>query len=137
MWIPFNIIQYHKKILMMNLCAVREASSVDAFGGATTLLKCLNIIPPVLRIYRTVRITNAMNWSAAFRTYVRKTAPSNVSRVYFFVDRISAVKPAVLKCHNTVARGITFITLILWKNKWIANYLQFKHDKREKKKIFF
>jgi len=83
----------------MNLCIAKTVSLIDAFGGTTTLLKCRNIIPLVLRICRTVQTTNATNWSAAFRTYVRKTAPSNVSRMYCFVDRISAVKPAVLKYH--------------------------------------
>jgi len=73
----------------MNLCVARTVLSIDAFGGATTLLKCRNIIPLVLQICRIVQTTNAMNWSRAFRTYVRKTA-SNVSRMYCFVDRISA-----------------------------------------------
>jgi len=95
----FSIMCDYKKALIMNLCVAKAISSIDAFGGATTLLKCRNIIPLVLRICRTVRTTNATNWSAAFRTYVRKTAPSNVSRMYCFVDRISAIKPAVLKYH--------------------------------------
>lgn len=101
----------HKKALIINLLVAKAISLVDAFGGAPTLLKrCQNIILPVLQTYRTVRITNATNWSAAFRTCVRKTALTNVSRMYCFVDRISVVERS-LKCHNIIARGITFIVL--------------------------
>lgn len=80
----------------MDLCAARTVSTVDAFGGATTLLKCRNIILLVLQICRIVRTTNATNWSATFRTYVRKTAP-NVSRMYCIVHRINSSKPGRVK----------------------------------------
>ena len=74
----------------MNLCAARVILPIDAFGGMATLLKCRNIIPLVLRICRIARTTNATNWNSTFHTYVRKTASLNVSRMYCFVDRISA-----------------------------------------------
>lgn len=135
---PYSVSNY-KEALIMNLLVAKAVSLVDAFGGATTLLKCRKIIPPVLQTYRTVRTTNATNWSAAFRTYVRKTALTNVSRMYCFVNRISVVEPIVKMSQHRHTRN--YFPHRIVKNKWlnsksltVIKALLFK--KKRKRKLF-